>query len=205
MKTTIATSMLIPATLLMLAADKGGTVATAPGESSKPQSEAKTKPEAKVHPALETKIKAYDSACQQAETYYIEIVEIIQSEKISRADVVQTLMRARGITFETAQSQYSRMKNIWQNETVLQELKQGIITLAVARQRTTKPQAGTEAAKAAAGTGKTGGDATKTAETKELRYERTLKAFIASCKECGFDKKSVLTSVDANLKAAGIV
>jgi hypothetical protein len=124
------------------------------------------------------------------------MIELIQTEKIPRADVVQTLMKARKITFETAQSQYSRMKGIWQDPKVLQQLKAGEITLKVARESTKKTQANP-----AAGNASEGG-ASK--ETKEARYERARKAHVAAVKECGFDLRSAMLSFEADLKGAGI-
>lgn len=175
--------------------------APAPSPAAKPQ--AKTAPEAKVHPVLASLIQSYDTTVEKAESYYIEIIETIQKEKISRADVVATLMKARGITFETAQSQYSRMKGVWQNPEVLAQLKSGEITLKVAREKTSKKQ--TNPASSAVSTG-TPGEATKKSEqeSKEMRYDRCRKAHVAAVKECGFDLKSALMSFEADLKAAGI-
>jgi len=203
-------SILTTSIMFMLASDKGGgtataTAPTAKGDSPKPTTDggAKTKsqPEAKVHDALLNKIKAYDETMQKAESYYVDIIKIIQTEKVSRADVVATLMRARGITFETAQSQYSRMKNIWQNPEILKQLENGEITLRVAREKTTKKQEGTEVA--AAGTASTPG-AGGEKEGKEARFDRCRKAFVASVKECGYDLKSTLLGIESDLKAAGI-
>ena len=165
---------------------------------------AKGKPEAKVHQGLETLIKSYDTACEKAESYYIQIIEEIQKNKISRADVVATLMRARGITFETAQSQYSRMKGIWQNEEVLKQLKAGEISLRMAREKTTNKQAKNPNSAGTTGSATGGNGGTKDTETKEARYDRCRKALVASAKECGFDIKSVLLSLEADLKAAGL-
>lgn len=206
----ILSGAILPAMLCLLAADKGGGTATAlapapAAASPKPTTDggAKTKaqPEAKVHTNLLEKIKLYDESVAKAESYYVEIIEIIQTEKVSRADVVATLMKGRGISFETAQSQYSRMKNIWQSPEVLQQLKDGEITLKIAREKTTKKQAGTEAK--AAGTAQTPGSGGEK-ETKEARYDRVRKAFVAAVKECGFDIKSTLLGLEADLKAAGV-
>lgn len=186
--------------MICLAADKGGAVATGPAPatgSPAPKPDARVKPpEPKVHPKLLNAIQKYDEHVQEAETYYVEMIELIQTEKISRGDVVQTLMKARKITFETAQSQYSRMKGIWQDPTILAKLKAGEITLKVARESTTKKQAG------AAATAASGAEASK--ETKEARYERSKKAHVAAVKECGFDLRSALVSFEADLKSASI-
>lgn len=202
---------ILPVALCLLAADKGGATGTAVAEkpktdaSPKPTTDGgartKAQPEAKVHTQLMEKIKLYDESVAKAESYYVEIIEIIQTEKVSRADVVATLMKGRGISFETAQSQYSRMKNIWQNPEVLKQLKDGEITLKIAREKTTKKQAGTEA-KAAGTAQPTGAGGEK--ETKEARFDRCRKAFVAATKECGYDLRSVMVSVEADLKAAGI-
>lgn len=151
------------------------------------------KPEAKVNEVLLECIKQYDTHVAEAETYYIEMIEIIQKNQISRGDVVVTLMKARGISFETAQTQYSRMKGIFNNKEVLEKLKNGEITLKVARENTTKKQ--THPAK-----GKLEVDPAK----KEERFQKAVQGLVASAKECGFDAKSVITSLTAELKAAGI-
>ena len=158
----------------------------------------KVVPEATPHPKLLEAIKGYDSHIREAETYYVSIIELVLENKINRADVVATLMKARGISFETAQSQYSRMKKMWENPDVLQKLKNGEITLKVAREMTKTPQAATVAGAA------TTGSSNATTETKEARYERARKAHVAAIKECGFDKKSAMLSFEADLNAAQI-
>ena len=193
--------------LLFLAADTGGATGTAVAPASpKPQTDAKakTQPEAKVHTGLLTLIKGYDDTVAKAESYYIEITELIQSEKLSRADVVATLMKARGITYESAQSQYSRMKQIWQNPEVLAKLKSGEITLKMARESTKKTQAGTADAAATPATGAGSAATSSEKETKEARYDRARKAHVAAVKECGFDLRSALMSFEADLKGAGV-
>lgn len=195
--------------LLCFAADKGGgggvATAPAPGAATKespapaPAAGAKTAPEPKPHPKLLAAISNYDQHIQEAETYYVEMIELVLTEKINRADVVATLMKARKITFETAQSQYSRMKKMWENPEILKQLKNGEITLKVAREATTKKQA----APAGSGDGSAGAS-NKTQETKEARYERVRKAHVAAVKECGFDLKSAMLSFEADLKAAGV-
>lgn len=173
-------------------AQTGTATSPAPAADAK----AKNAPEPKVHAKLLSSIQQYDEHVQEAETHYVAMIEIIQTEKIPRADVVQTLMKARKITFETAQSQYSRMKGIWQDPTILAKLKSGEITLKVARDSTKKTQANPAS-------GNAGGEGA-TKETKEARYERARKAHVASVKECGFDLRSALVSFEADLKSAGI-
>lgn len=161
----------------------------APSTSEAASAKTKVKVEPVASPALISILEKYDTAVGKAETYYIEMVEYIQEKQLDRGTVVASLMKARGITFETAQSQYSRMKNILNNEEVLAELKEGKITLQVARQRTTKKQENPTSAKS---------------ENKEAKFNSTLKAFATAAKESGFSIKEILVTVEAELKSAGI-
>lgn len=202
--------------MLMFVADKatGGGTATAskastpapspaPGAQASPApapaAGAKAAPQPKIHDKLLVAVQGYDQHIQEAESYYVQMIELVLTEKISRADVVATLMRARGITFETAQSQYSRMKKMWEKPEILDQLKKGEITLKVAREATKSTQAGGKGqGDGSAGTG------SKTQETKEARYDRVRKAHVAAVKECGFEKKSAMLSFEADLNAAGV-
>jgi hypothetical protein len=163
--------------------------ATTTATETKADPKAKTKVEAVPHPKLLALVKQYDESIEQAESYFVDMCEMIQKEQIDRATTVATLMKARGITFETAQSQYSRMKGILNNQETLQELKDGKITLRVAREKTTKKQSNPKNAKP---------------EAKEARYNTALKTLVACVKENGFDLKSALVSFEAELKAAGV-
>lgn len=200
---------------LLFVADKatgGGSTATAtkapspapaPGAQASPAPQPtpnKAAPQPKIHDKLLVAVQGYDQHIQEAESYYVQMIELVLTEKISRADVVATLMRARGITFETAQSQYSRMKKMWEKPEILDQLKKGEITLKVAREATKSTQTG---AKGGQGDG-SAGTGSKTQETKEARYDRVRKAHVAAVKECGFDKKSALLSFEADLNAAGV-
>jgi len=151
------------------------------------------KPKAKAVAAPNMELVAiltkYDEKVEQAESFFIEFVEFIQQNEIERATVVASMMKARSITFESAQSQYSRMKGLLNDETVLQELKDGKISLKVARERTTSKQKNPKSAKP---------------EAKEARYNSTLKAFVGAAKESGSTRKEILLGVDAELKAAGV-
>lgn len=221
---TILSRSLLPAIMCFAVAEKGagnggGGTATAggapaakgapapspaPGASPAAQPQAKTTPEPQPHPKLLAAITKYDEHIQEAETYYVEMIELVLTEKISRADVVATLMKARKVTFETAQSQYSRMKKMWEKPEILEQLKKGEITLRVARDATTKKQANPASTGDGSASGAPGSTGTKSQETKEARYERVRKAHVAAVKECGFDFKSSMLSFEADLKAAGI-
>lgn len=169
-----------------------GTPTANPSPQGEPTEAPKVKkgvPEPVVHEGLVKIITNYDEHVEQAETYYVEMIEFIQGKQLSRADVVATLMRARGIGYETAQTQYSKMKGILNNKEILAELKAGKITLRVARERTTKKQENPKSSKP---------------EAKEAKYSNALKGLAAAAKECGFDFDSVMLSVKAELHSVGI-
>lgn len=150
---------------------------------------AKSAAEAAPNEELVSLFESYDEKVAEAEKTFVELVELIQEKQLDRATVVASMMRARGINYESAQSQYSRMKKIFNNEEVLQELKDGKITLKVARERTKDTQKNPKSAKP---------------EAKEQKYQSTLKAFISAAKESGFARKEIMVGVEAELKSAGI-
>lgn len=170
---------------------KAGSPSEAPTEGTSPAPKPGAKPKADAAPneALVSLFEKYDEKVSEAESYFVQLVEHIQTNELDRNTVVASMMRARGITYETAQSQYSRMKKIFNDETVLQELKEGKITLKAARERTTDKQKNPKTAKP---------------EAKEARYTNTLKAFVSAAKESGFSLREIMLGVEAELKAASI-
>lgn len=174
-------------------------------EEGEDESEQQESPKAK--PGTKTKVKvgsqaeaapnvelvalfeAYDENVKAAEKKFIELVEFIQENDLDRATVIASMMIARGINFESAQSQYSRMKKMYNNPEVLEELKSGKISLKVAREKTKKAQTNPASAKP---------------EAKEQKFSSTLKAFVAACKESGFSRKEIMVTFEAELKAAQI-
>ena len=159
------------------------------GTAVAPKPGAKPKAEPTPNPQLVSIIEKYDVKVNEAESFFVEMVEFIQTNQLDRNTVVASLMIARGVTFETAQSQYSRMKKILNDETVLAELKEGKITLKVARERTTQPQKNPKSS---------------APEAKEAKYNNSLKAFVAAAKESGFTLREIMIGVEADLKSAGI-
>lgn len=169
----------------------GGT-SVAPGEGAE---EKVTKPGAKEKVAVVANeelvhlLEAYDENVEKAEGSFIAMVEFIQKNQLPRAVVVASMMKARGIGFESADTQYSRMKKLLNNQEVLDELKSGAITLKVAREKTKTPQKNPASAKP---------------EAKEQKFTTSLAAFVAAAKESGYELKAILVSVEAELKSAGI-
>ncbi len=165
--------------------DESESSAAKPGAKVK----AGEKAEAAANEELVALFEQYDEATRKTESYFIELVEFIQDKQLDRATVVASMMKARGIDYGTANTQYSRMKKLLNNEEVLEELKSGQITMKIAREKTKKTQENPKSAKP---------------EAKEQRFTNTLKAFVAAAKESGFSRKEIMLSVEASLKDAGI-
>lgn len=159
------------------------------GADETPKPGAKPKAEAVPNEELVGILLKYDEHVEQAQTFYVEFCRFVQKNQIGRAEVVASIMRARGCTFETASSQYSRMKNILNDKQVLDDLEAGKITLKVAREKTTKAQANPKSAKP---------------EAKQERYDKAQKALVDAVKESGYDLKSAVMSYEAALKSAGV-
>lgn len=170
---------------------KKASASASPDENETPAAAAavKVKAEPVANEQLVAILEQYDLKVEQAESFFIEFVEFIQENQLERGIVVASMMKARSITFESAQSQYSRMKKLLNNEEVLQELKDGKITLKVAREKTTTAQANPASAKP---------------EAKEAKYSSTLKAFVNAAKESGLGRREILVGVEAELKAASV-
>lgn len=160
-----------------------------PGAKVKAKTGAAAAEEATANEELVGLFESYDEKVAEAESIFVELVELIQEKQLDRATVVASMMQARGINYESAQSQYSRMKKIFNNEEVLQELKDGKITLKVARERTKDTQKNPKSSKP---------------EAKEQKYTSTLKAFVAAAKESGLARREIMVGVEAELKSAGI-
>lgn len=160
-----------------------------PGAKVKAKTGAAAAEEATANEELVGLFESYDEKVQEAEEIFVQLVELIQEKQLDRATVVASMMQARGINYESAQSQYSRMKKIFNNEEVLQELKDGKITLKVARERTKDTQKNPKSSKP---------------EAKEQKYTSTLKAFVAAAKESGLARREIMVGVEAELKSAGI-
>lgn len=164
-----------------------GAAAAAPGTKTKVKVTAKA--DAKPNEELIGLFESYDEHVAAAEKAFVEMVEFIQENQIDRATVIASMMKARSLSFESAQKEYGTMKKIFNNEEVLQELKDGKITMRVARQKTKTTQKNPKSAKP---------------EAKEQKFNATLKSFVAAAKESGFSRAEILTTVTAELKAAEI-
>lgn len=161
----------------------------APKPAAKTKVGAKPKEEVEANEELSTLISEYDENVDKAEKSFIAMVEYIQENELDRATVVATMMLARSWTFEQAQKAYGKMKKIFNNQEVLDDLKAGKITLKVAREKTATPKKD---------------KVPPTAEKKEQKFNNSLKSFVAVCKETGYSLEELLTTIKAELKSAQI-
>lgn len=167
--------------------DEDEAPAAQPGAKTKVS--AKSAAQAEPNEELVSLFESYDEHVAAAEQTFIELVELIQEKQLDRATVIASMMQARGINYESAQTAYSRMKKIFNNEEVLQDLKEGKINLKVAREKTKSTQKNPKSSKP---------------EAREAKYTSTLKSFVAAAKESGFARKEIMVGVEAELKSAGI-
>jgi hypothetical protein len=165
----------------------------APAEGTETKSKTKEKVAPVPHPLLVEKIQGYYTAKEAAQTYLIEMGDLISKEKISRGSVIASMMEARDITKETAESQYSRIIGILSKPKVLEDLKAGVITLAEARQKGVRNEKQSTTKKAK-----------NDAASKQTKFDSALKNLAEASKAIGYSKQDVLRAVDAQLKSIGV-
>lgn len=143
-----------------------------------------------ANPRLVAALQSYESSIQQTQSYLVNVAEIIQNEQLTKAEVVASIMEARGVEKVTAESQYSRMKKIFSDPETLEALRTGEIDLKTAREKTKKAQKNVSAE--------------KQAENREKAFTKGLTTFITAAKESGTDLQTILNTVKSACKKAGI-
>lgn len=146
----------------------------------------KDKPEVVVHPGLMKLLKSEQQAAEQAASYLVEICELVEKDNISNAQLIKTIMEARGITDKSAASQASRIRSLMKDQESLQRLKDGEVTIRAAVKSAQTQQA-------AAGP-----------KNKQKAFDNALNKFVGAAKALGQDKKTILVTVDAALDEAKI-
>lgn len=135
-------------------------------------------------------IKGHTEALGQAKSYLVTMAEIIQNEQLTKAEVIASIMEARGIDKKTAGEQYSRSKKIFTDPDTLEQLKAGEIDLKTARQATAKKQENPSAAKKQA--------------NAEKNMAKAITTIVNIAKESGTDIATLLATVKAAAKKAGL-
>ena len=163
--------------------------APAPAPAPAPTTKVKVKVEATVNTTLVIHFQTYYENVAKSESSLITLAEYVQNNSLDRATVVISLMKARNLTYETAAKHYGKLKRILNNEEVLKSLKDGKLTMKEAQSAVTTKQKN---------------PASATAESKEAKYNNTLKAFATAAKETGHSLREIMVGVEAELKSAGI-
>lgn len=163
-------------------------------KSKKNKSKASAKSEADssvvANVRLVDAIKSFDVSKAATQSYLVEIGTIVQEEQCTRAEVVASIVEARGCTPETANQQYSRMKKIFTDPEALEELRSGESDLKSIRERTKKPQ-------------KNPSQKVKL-EAANKRFVKGVGMVVTSAKEVGMDKATIINTINAALKKNGI-
>lgn len=183
--------------------------ATGTGTTAKPSQKVSTETvaSATVHTALFEVTKKYDQTKAQAQNYMCDMADLIAKDNIGRPMIVKTLMEARGVTLETAATTAGRLIKLAKSPETIQGLRDGSLNI-----RETvygkKPAKGATAATGDTTGGETagGGKATGKSDTEkqEDKYNRTMKEFVTCAKASGYDRASIVSSVTAALKDAGV-
>lgn len=135
-------------------------------------------------------IRASDDALNKARSVLVVMAEICQSEDLTRPEVVASIMEARGVEKSTAESQYSRMKKLMTDPATLAALKDGSMSLTMARAASKKAQKSPSPEKKKA--------------NAEKKFAKALSTIVETAKETGMDYVSVLKAIKSALKKAGL-
>ena len=163
-------------------------------DKKKKKAAASAKSEADSHVVanarLVAEIRGFDAAREQAKSFLVGVATVCQEEQLSKAEIVASIVEARGCTEKTAKEQYSRMKKILTDPDALEELRSGEADLKTVRDRTTKKQENPSPK--------------KKKENAEKRFATGISTLVNTAKEMGWDAATCLNTLKAALKKAGV-
>lgn len=142
-----------------------------------------------ANPKLVAAIKSFDAVRAQAKSYLITIAEIAQNEQCTKAEVVASIMEARGVEKSTAETQYSRYRELFTDPDALEAARDGEVDVKTLRQPKVKQKNPSKK---------------KQDENREKRFAKAVKDIVQCAKEGGQDKATVLNTISAALKNAGV-
>lgn len=134
-------------------------------------------------------IKGFDIARSQTKSYLIEMAEVIQNEQCTKAEVVASIMEARGVEKSTAESQYSRHRKLFTDPDTLERAKSGDIEVSTLREPANKQKNPSQK---------------KLAENREKKFATAVKQIVTCAKEGGTDRATVINTITRALKDAGV-
>lgn len=143
-----------------------------------------------ANPRLVEAIKLFEESKAQTKTYLVDLATIVQEEQLTRAEVVASLMEAKGIQKNSAESQYSRLKKLLNDPDTLEELREGEIDWKTAREKSQKTQKNPSAK--------------KKAENLEKKFSKAVTTIVQCAKEGNMDRETVMQTVKVALKKNGI-
>lgn len=170
--------------------DRGSKSGNGKSSGAKVREEEKIKVPVVANARLVEALRSYDTSRFQTKSYLVEVATIVQEEQLTRAEVVASLIAARGIEKSTAESQYSRMKGLLTDPEILQQIKDGDIDLKTAREATKREQQN------------------KNPEQVRINAEKVLAKAISTvvvkAKELGIDRLTLITTIKTTAKKAGL-
>lgn len=86
-------------------------------------------------PEIVKLVNAVDNSVKRAEKAILNLVKACQRHQHTRATMVASFMEARGITYETAQCDYSRMRRMLNDPDFIKDFEAGLYNLQLANFR----------------------------------------------------------------------
>lgn len=158
--------------------------------SSSAKAGAKAESTVVANPRLVAAIKSYQVAVEQTQSYLLDVATICQEEQLTKAEVVASIVEARGVKKETAEQQYSRMRKLLTDPDELEALRSGETDLKTLREKTKKTQKNPSTK--------------KQAENREKRFAKAVSIIVNVAKEGGMDRETILNALKSALKKAGV-
>lgn len=143
--------------------------------------------------ANERMVEAVRDSMEKKKEYassLVTISEIFREEQMTRAELVASIIEAKGVEKSTAESEASRIIGLAKNPKMLKALENGEMTVRAAVAGASKKQANP--------------NKEKQKENIEKRYNTGLSKMLEAAKEGGYTREEIIQNVKASCKEAGI-
>jgi hypothetical protein len=175
---------------------KGNSGASKSGAAVKvgAKASADTAKQVTAHPGLVKLLKGIEEAKQRATSYLIDAATLVQKEQLSKEEVIASIMEARDCDRKYAGEQYSRLRQYLNKPEILEDLREGRITLKEAKVKVKGDK----------------GSRTRKPSPKEIQQNAaktittSITRMLNAAKNAGIDLQSLLSTVKEAAKKAGI-
>lgn len=136
-------------------------------------------------------IRDFDSKKEEVKSAYVEMGKFAQENQLTKAEVIASIVEARGCEKKTAEQQYSRYKALFTDPDALAKLEEGDVDLKQWKAKNTKKQQNPSSKKAQ--------------ENATKNFASGLSKLINAAKVLGTDRDTILQTVKAACKKGGII